>query len=69
MSVRADPAAVLFPNVDLTAHLFDQPRGEWLGLDTTVSFGPTGVGLTTSVVHDEHGPLGTSSQSLTVRPR
>lgn len=69
MTVRAAPAEVLFPNVDLTAHFFDQPRGEWLGLDTTVSFGPAGVGLTTSVLHDERGPIGVSSQSLTVRPR
>ncbi|MGC4109517.1 MAG: thioesterase family protein [Nocardioides sp.] len=69
MSVRADPDVVLFPNVDLTAHFFDQPQGEWLGLDTTVSFGPDGVGLTESVVHDERGPVGTSSQCLTVRPR
>jgi hypothetical protein len=69
MAVRADPAEVLFPNIDLTAHFFDQPRGEWLGLDTTVSFGHGGVGLTTSVVHDETGPVGTSSQSLTLRPR
>ena len=69
MTVRAAPTEVLFPNVDLTAHFFAQPQGEWLGLDTTVSFGPGGVGLTTSVVHDEHGPVGTSSQSLTVRPR
>ncbi len=69
MTVRAEPTEVLFPNVDLTAHVVDQPRGEWLGLDTAVTFGPTGVGLTTSVVHDEQGPIGTSSQSLTVRPR
>jgi hypothetical protein len=69
MTVRAEPQEVLFPNVDLTAHFFDQPEGEWLGLDTTVSFGRGGVGLTASVIHDEGGPLGTSSQSLTVRPR
>jgi hypothetical protein len=69
MTVRAAPEQVLFPNVDLTAHFFDRPQGEWLGLDTTVSFGPGGVGLTTSVVHDMRGPIGTSSQSLTVRPR
>jgi hypothetical protein len=69
MTVRRPPGDVLFPNVDLTAHLFDQPQGEWLGLDTRVSFGPGGVGLTTSVIHDERGPIGTSSQSLTVRPR
>jgi hypothetical protein len=69
MTVRAAPEEVLFPNVDLTAHFFDQPQGEWLGLDTTVSFGTGGAGLTTSVVHDEHGPIGTTSQCLTVRPR
>jgi hypothetical protein len=69
MTVRAAPDDVLFPNVDLTAHYFAQPRGEWLGFDTTVSFGDHGVGLTTTVLHDESGPIGTSSQCLTVRPR
>jgi acyl-Coa thioesterase superfamily protein/acyl-CoA thioesterase superfamily protein len=68
MTVRASPTDVAFPNVDLTAHLFSRPEGEWLGLDTTVSFGPAGLGLTTSVVHDRGGPVGTSSQLLTVRP-
>lgn len=69
MTVRADPRDVAFPNVDLTAHLFAEPRGDWVGFDTTVSFGPEGLGLTSSVIHDEHGPIGTLSQILTVRPR
>lgn len=69
MTVRAAPGDVLFPNIDLTAHFFTQPRGEWLGFDTTVSFGEGGVGLTSTVVHDEGGPIGTSAQCLTVRPR
>jgi hypothetical protein len=68
MAVRSAPEEVLYPNVDLTAHFFAQPQGEWLGLDSTVSFGAQGVGLTTSVVHDERGAIGTSSQCLTVRP-
>lgn len=68
MAVRADPTEVLFPNLDLTAHLFTQPRGDWLGLDTTVSFGPGGAGLTSSILHDESGPFGTLAQVLTVRP-
>lgn len=68
MNVRADPREVVFPNIDLTAHLFAVPRGEWIGFDTTVSFGAGGVGLTSSVVHDVHGPVGTVAQSLTVRP-
>jgi hypothetical protein len=69
MTVRANPRDVAFPNVDLTAHLFTEPRGDWIGFDTTVSFGPEGLGLTSSVIHDEHGPIGTLSQILTVRPR
>ena len=69
MTVRVSPAQVAFPNVDLTAHLFAQPRGDWIGFDTTVCFGPAGVGLTSSVLHDVGGPIGTMSQILTVRPR
>ena len=37
-------------------------------LDTSVSIGPTGVGLTTSNLHDESGPVGRCEQILTVRP-
>ncbi|QCW49813.1 thioesterase family protein [Nocardioides dongxiaopingii] len=68
LTVRADPARVAFPNVDLTAHLARSPRGEWVGLDTSVTFGPGGLGITSSVLHDEHGPVGTLAQLLTVRP-
>jgi hypothetical protein len=69
MTVRVSPERVAFPNIDLTAHLFAMPRGEWIGFDTTVSFGPAGLGLTSSVLHDMTGPIGTMSQTLTVRPR
>lgn len=68
MTVRADPRTVAFPNIDLTAHLFALPRGGWLGFDTSVSFGAGGIGLTSSVLHDEGGPIGTLAQVLTVRP-
>lgn len=68
MTVRVDPQTVAFPNVDLTAHLHREPRGDWLGFDTTVSFGPTGQGLTSSVLHDTEGPIGTMAQTLTLRP-
>jgi hypothetical protein len=71
MTVREDPARVAFPNLDLTAHLVRDPRPGpqgWLGFDTTVTFGPDGRGLTSSVVHDEDGPFGTVAQTLTVRP-
>lgn len=69
MTPRVDPQSMGFANVDLTAHLFTAPRGDWVGFDTTVSFGASGVGLTHSTLHDIHGPIGTVSQSLTLRPR
>lgn len=68
LAIRSDPEQVQYPNIDLTAHLVRQPQGEWVGFDTRVTFGPGGLGLTASVIHDEVGPLGTVSQSLTVRP-
>jgi hypothetical protein len=69
MAVRADPREVAFPNLDLTAHLFALPVGEWIGFDTTVTFNDNGIGLTSSVLHDDVvGPIGSMSQILTVRP-
>jgi hypothetical protein len=68
MSVRADPRRVAFPNLDLTAHLHRLPDGAWLGLDTTVTFGAGGAGLTAAVLHDEAGPFGSLAQALVVRP-
>ena len=69
IATRVAPEDVLYPNLDLTASSFREPVGEWFGLDTSVSFGPDGIGLTESVLSDVQGPLGTSSQTLTVRPR
>lgn len=66
---RADPAEVAFPNLELDGSFFRAPQGEWLGFDTSVSFGPSGVGQTQSTLHDELGPIGTVSQTLTLRRR
>jgi hypothetical protein len=68
IAVRESPRAWMFPNVDLTVHLYRQPGGRWVGLDTTVVFGPDGSGLTTTVLHDGAGPVGRAEQLLTVRP-
>ncbi|MFD2430146.1 hypothetical protein ACFSUK_22585 [Sphingobium scionense] len=62
-------ADAAFPNLDLTAHIFRVPVGEWLGCDVTVSFGADGIGLTHSILHDRDGAIGTVSQWLTIRPR
>jgi len=68
LTPRRPTTEIAFPNVDLTAHLLATPHGEWIGLDTTVTFGPTGLGLTHTTIHDTHGPLGVLTQALTVRP-
>jgi hypothetical protein len=68
IAVRESPKAWLFPNLDLTVHLHRQPRGRWVGLDTTVIFGARGHGLTSTTLHDLDGPVGRAEQILTVRP-
>lgn len=57
----------IYPNIDLSVHLYRSPRGDWLGLNTSVSFGVEGIGLTSSVLYDEAGPFGRAEQILTVR--
>ena len=69
VAVRRSPREWLFPNVDLTVHVFRQPEGPWLGLETTVIFGPAGHGLTSSELHDINGHVGRGEQSLLLRPR
>jgi hypothetical protein len=70
MNVRLDPREWAFPNVDLSVHLHRAPQGgpgRWVGLDTLVTIGAGGVGLTSTTLHDELGPVGRAEQILTVR--
>ena len=69
LAARISPDLVAFPNLDLTVHLFREPEGGWLGLDTTASFGSGGIGMTHSILHDAKGVFGAAVQSLTIRPR
>lgn len=64
---RQPPRVVAFPNLDTTVHLVQPPRSEWIGYDTTVTFTANGVGLTSSILHDTIGPIGTAQQILTLR--
>ncbi|MFJ5266097.1 thioesterase family protein [Streptomyces sp. NPDC088387] len=68
MAVQQHRTKWTYPNMDMTLHFHRQPEGRWTGLDTTVSFGPTGHGLTSAVLHDAGGPVGHVQQILTVRP-
>lgn len=65
--VPPGPGSWAFPNVDLQIHMYREPRGEWLGIDNSVSFGADGIGLTSSVLHDDDGPFGRAEQILTLR--
>ena len=56
LTPRRPTDEVAFPNVDLTVHLVAAPRSDWLGFDTTVTFGPAGLGLTHTVLHDTERP-------------
>lgn len=67
VATRRHPKTMGYPNVELSIHLLRRPDPEWVGLDTSVSFGPDGVGLTSTVLNDVHGPVGTAAQSLTLR--
>lgn len=67
IAIRQGPTGWAFPNVDLTVHFFRRPAGEWTGLDTTVQWGRSGVGLTSTVLFDADGPVGRAEQSLTLR--
>lgn len=64
---RANPAEWAFPNLDLNIDLLRLPQGRWLGLNTVQQYGGDGIGLTSSVLHDEVGVFGRSEQILTLR--
>jgi hypothetical protein len=57
-----------FVESDLTVYLARLPVGEWVALEaaTTVT---GGVGMATSVLHDEQGPIGRGLQALLVDRR
>ena len=47
--------------------MYRAPTGRWLGLETVQQYGKDGIGLTSSVLHDLHGPFGRAEQILTLR--
>ena len=66
ISASLERGKYLFINPDLTVYLHRYPAGEWVGLDATTAVEPLGVGLAASLLHDEHGVIGRSLQSLLV---
>jgi len=58
-----------FVNPDLTVLLDRDPVGEWICLDALSTASPLGTGLAQAAVHDRHGPVGRSAQTLVVEER
>ncbi|WP_067825376.1 thioesterase family protein [Nocardia inohanensis] len=69
VGAQLDPAHWTFLNTDLTADLFRLPVGDWIGVEVQTSIGPDGVGMCSTVLHDEQGPIGRQLQILEVRAR
>ncbi|MGW5107241.1 thioesterase family protein [Nocardia sp. NPDC004123] len=69
IGAQLDPYQWTFLNTDLTIDLFRLPEGEWIGLAVQTSIGPDGVGMCSTVLHDERGPIGRCLQILEVRAR
>lgn len=59
----------LFVNPDLSVYIHRLPVGEWVCLDAVTNPERHGVGMTSSVIHDERGPIGRTLQSLFITPR
>jgi hypothetical protein len=58
-----------FINPEVTVHLHREAEGEWICLDAQTVISPGGVGLATSVLSDQTGPVGVGAQSLLIAPR
>lgn len=59
----------LFVNTELTVHLHRPPQGAWIGLDARTVAEASGIGLSSGVLHDARGPIGTCAETLFVERR
>lgn len=62
-SVEFGPST-LFINPDLTVHLWREPVGEWIGMESVMRTSLTGIGLSDSAMWDSSGRIGRTNQSL-----
>jgi hypothetical protein len=69
ISAALDWGRWTFVNVDLAVHLSRPLAGQWVLLDARTRYEPGGTGLSTSLLRDEAGHVGTGAQTLLVSPR
>ncbi len=68
-SARLPFEAWSFMNADLSVSLSRPPEGDWIGLCCEGVLQPSGTGLSVASIHDAHGRLGQSAQSLLLESR
>ena len=56
-------------NADLTLHLARLPVGEWIGVEASHRVADAGVSVAFCVLHDERGPIGSSTVCAVRNPR
>lgn len=57
---------VAIPNVDLTVHLFQRPRGDWIGVDHATAWSGGGIGAGWGALHDSSGLIGRVAMAVAV---
>lgn len=66
VSAALDISGWAFLNTELTVHVLRPAVGEWVCLDAVTTLGPGSVAVATSTVHDAHGLVARSAQTLLV---
>lgn len=55
-----------YVNPDITIYANREMQGEWIGMRSTSTVDPQGIGHVTTTVHDARGPFGTINQSQVI---
>lgn len=63
-AVATFDGSALFINPDLTVHLWREPVGEWIGMESRTRTSTSGIGTSDSAMWDRSGRIGRSNQSL-----
>ncbi|MGH8927454.1 MAG: thioesterase family protein [Acidimicrobiia bacterium] len=68
-SQALDPARWIYINPDITIYCHRLPDGEFVGMHSSASQHPTGIGVTDTWLFDQKGALGRLNQAQLIEPR
>ncbi len=69
LSRLVDARRFVFMNADLTIHLSRPPAGEWVGVEATSTYEPSGRGVATGALFDTRSAVGRATQTLFIDTR